>query len=57
VQDKFSGFGQKNFVDITFNVIVPQHYWLWDRDTKMYLRFGHPQLGNWKDVGKFESCK
>ena len=40
-----------------FNVIVPRNFWLWDEETKMHLRFGHSTLGNWKDVGDFESYK
>lgn len=50
-----SGFRVQDSVAVTFNVIVPRDYWLWDVNTKMYLRFGNPNLGKWKDVGIFDS--
>ena len=41
-------------VAVTFNVIIPLNYWLWDDRTQVNLRFGDPRLGGWKnDVGTF----
>ena len=40
-------------VTVSFNVIVPLSYWLWNEKSKLSLRFGK-QLGNWSmDVGDF----
>lgn len=44
----------EHFVAVTFNVILPVKYWLWDETFSLSLRFGHSKLGNWKkDVGEF----
>ena len=47
----------ENAIAITFNVILPWKFWLWDmhKDCKLALRFGHKKLGYWvENVGTFE---
>ena len=45
----------ENAIAITFNVILPWKSWLWDKDCKLALRFGHKELGVWEEnVGMFE---
>ena len=41
-------------VTITFNVIVPLNYWVWEKNSTIHLHFGHEKLGKWKtDIGDF----
>ena len=48
----------KEKIAVTFNVIVPQNFWLWDEKTKMHLRFGDYALGSWTaDYGEFKPHK
>lgn len=54
-ENAYLGFDDANSVAVTFNVIVPRDFWLWDKSTKMFLRFGDPNLGGWSDVGEFTS--
>lgn len=44
-------------VAVTFNVIVPLNFWLWDNRSKIFLRFGDDRLGKWNDVGQFQLYK
>ena len=45
-------------VAVTFNVIVPQYFWLWDQQSLIHLRFGSTKLGGWNlDVGNFSVYK
>ena len=57
-RSNISGIREENSVPVTFNIIVPQNYWLWDDKTTMSLRFAHPKLGSWNtDVGTFKCSK
>ena len=54
---KLSGLvkGQGKFIGVVFHVILPKPHWEWDKTSKIYLRFGCKELGEWKEnVGDFE---
>ena len=58
--DAFSGThdSDDHAVAVTFKVIVPKMFWLWDENSKIYLRFGDPRLGNWKEnIGGFDTIR
>jgi hypothetical protein len=41
-------------VFVTFNIIIPQDVWAWDRTCRVYLRLGP----DWyKDIGDFKECR
>ena len=42
------GLQARRSVTVTFHVVVYQPVWDWDDSTKMYIRFGHPDLDVWK---------
>ena len=51
-KDALSGIlrdSDENAVAVTFKVIVPKKSWQWDKNSKIYLRFGDHRLGNWKE--------
>ena len=60
-KDALSGIlcgSDENAVAVTFKVIVPKECWLWDKNSKIYLRFGDPCLGHWKEnIGGFEMIR
>ena len=52
---RLPGIHDANSIAVTFNVIVPQMFWLWDEKTEMHLRFGDRRLGSFGvDVGTFK---
>ena len=42
-------------IALTFHVIVPVACWEWDSESRIHIRFGHNELGNWRDCGEFKS--
>lgn len=50
--------GKDKSVTVTFHVLLPKHIWEWNAKSRMFIRFGDWQLGNWKyDCGPFnERC-
>ena len=42
-------------IALTFHVIVPVACWEWDSESRIHIRFGHNELGNWRDCGEFTS--
>lgn len=37
---------------VEFHAIVPLDLWEWDQDSKIYMRFGYSEFGDWEhDVG------
>ena len=45
----------KTSVKLVFHAIVPLPYWEWDNKSRIYIRFGHPKLGDWDyNCGEFE---
>lgn len=42
-------------ISVTFHVLLPKPIWEWDANSKMYIRFGHQDLGKWGyDCGPME---
>lgn len=41
-------------MNITFHVVIPKVFWEWDLESRVYIRFGHPKLGEWSDCGEFQ---
>jgi hypothetical protein len=40
---------------LVFHAIIPLQFWGWDDNSSIYMRFGHPKLGDWVvDCGQFE---
>ncbi len=33
---------------VVFHAILPASLWDWDSESEVYIRFGHPYLGNWQ---------
>ena len=45
-------------IEVTFYALVPKDAWKWESNTKMTMRFGDPQLGNWsRDIVFLEDWK
>ena len=40
-------------VEVVFHVLIHKTLWEWDANSAMYMQFGHPNLGGWKDCGVF----
>ena len=39
---------------VVFHVLIPASTWGWDDKCRVHLRFGHINLGKWKeDIGTF----
>ena len=45
-----SDFSKKleDSVKVVFHAVLPYTAWKWDKDSEVYIRFGHKNLGNWK---------
>lgn len=41
-------------VNISFHVLILKALWEWDPQSRLYIRFGHPKLGDWSDCGEFQ---
>ena len=40
---------------LVFHAIIPLQFWDWDEKSSIFMRFGHPKLGDWvADCGQFE---
>ena len=45
-------------VDITFHFLISKEYWEWEPGkSSVHIRFGHKDLGQWTDCGKFEEVR
>ena len=45
-------------IKLVFHAIIPLPFWQWDNKSCIYMRFGHPKLGNWNvDCGEFEVAR
>ena len=33
---------------VVFHAILPTALWEWDSESEVYIRFGHPNLGEWR---------
>ena len=33
---------------VVFHAILPTALWDWDSESEVYIRFGHPNLGDWR---------
>lgn len=43
---------------VVFDTIVPLDIWEWDDKSKIYIKFGHSEFGDWKyDAGPGEEIR
>lgn len=44
-----------NMLTIVFHALLPPHFWQWDDESEVYIKFSHSTLGNWNhDCGPME---